>query len=117
MALRLLEFFTYFNWLILPEVIFGTLRRARWRRAYAQRGAGGLVLEAAESVIGMNSFMFAVPLTSHWDGWSIDRLLSRYGIEMWGWGFYDHQMFFHIRREDASAAYDIMLRAGVDLVL
>ena len=114
---RFLEFLTGFNWLILPEVLFAGLRRASWRRAYARQGASGLLVEAVSSVSGAGSHMFSVPLSSHWDGWSIERLLGRYGIEMWGWGFYNHEMFFHVRREDAWDAYDIMLRAGVDLVI
>jgi len=113
---RLLEFLTYFNWLLLPEVLLSGLFHANWRRAYAQ-GAYGLATETAGSLLGTNSYMFSVPLSSHWDGWSIERLLGRYGIEMWGWGFYKHEMFFHVRREDAWDAYDIMLRAGVDLVI
>lgn len=59
--------------------------------------------------------MFAVPLWSRWDGWSIERLLARYGIDVWGWGFYNHEMFFHVRRDDAWDAWDILLRAGVEV--
>ena len=112
-----LEFLTGFNWLILPETLIAGLRRANWRRAYARHGAAGIALETVASLAGTNSHMFAVPLASHWDGWAIERLLGRYGIEIWGIGFYNHRMFFHVRREDAPDAWDIMLRAGVDLVM
>ena len=113
--IRILEFLTAFNWLILPEVLLAGLLHADWRGAYDRRGAAGIVREMAASVVGTNSYLFMVPLSSRWDGRSIRQLLRGYGIEMWGWGFHNHQMFFHVRREDAWNARDIMLYAGVDL--
>lgn len=114
--LRLLESLSHFNWAIFLEATFGTLRRARWQQAYDRQGVAGVALETMRSFAGTNTFMFAVPIDSRWDGYSISRLLAHYGIEIWGWGFYSHKFFFHVRHEDAWDARHIMLQSGVELV-
>jgi hypothetical protein len=114
--LRVIEFLTSFYWLLLPETIFGTLRRANWRRAYAHHGPAGLLIETAESFIGTNTYVFFVPLRGRWDGYSIAKLLRQYGIDMWGWGFWNQELFFHVRRDDAWYAQNILLSAGVELL-
>lgn len=114
--LGFLEFLTGFYWPLLPEAIFQTLRRANWNRAYARNGAPGLLLEAAESVLGTNTCVFFTPIDGEWDGRSIAKLLKQYGIHMWGWGYECHEFFFHVRREDAAWAQQIMHYAGVELL-
>jgi hypothetical protein len=114
--LWMLEFLTSFYWPLLPQAILGTLRRANWRRAYARHGPAGLLLETAESMIGTNTFMFFVPLTGQWDGYTIAKLLRQYGIPMWGWGFWNQELFFHVRRDDVWFAQDVLLSAGVELL-
>lgn len=114
--LGLLEFLTGFDWLLFPETILQTLRRANWHRAYARHGAPGLLLEAAESVLGTNTCVFFTPIDGAWDGRSIAKLLRQYGIHMWGWGYECHEFFFHVRREDAAWAQQIMHYAGVELL-
>lgn len=99
--LGFLEFLTSFYWPLLPETILQTLRRANWNRAYARHGAPGLLLEAAESVLGTNTCVFFTPIDGAWDGRSI-------AISYWkstaftygGWGYECHEFFFHVRRED-----------------
>jgi hypothetical protein len=115
-VLKILEFLTSFYWPLLAETIFGTLRRANWRRAYARHGPAGLLLETAESIVGTNAYIFFVPMTGKWDGYSIAKLLKQYGIDMWGWGFWNRELFFHVRRDDAWQAQDILLSAGVELL-
>lgn len=114
--LRLLEFLTNFYWPLLPETLFGTLRRAKWRRAFARYGPAGLLTETAESIIGTNTYVFFVPLAGQWDGRSIAKLLKQYGIDMWGWGFWDRELFFHVHRDDAWFAQDVLISAGVELL-
>ncbi len=114
--LRLLEVLSSFYLPLLFETIFGTFRRANWRRAYASHGPAGLLLETAESVIGTNTYVFFVPIAGRWDGYSIAKLLKQYDIDMWGWGFWNHELFFHVRRDDAWYAQDILLSAGVELL-
>lgn len=106
---KLLEALTSFYWLFLPETIFGTFRRVR------RRGRGSLLGDAFRSVVGTNTHVFFVPIAGRWDGRSIHRLLRRYNIDMWGWGFHNSQLFFHVHRADADRAYAIMHAAGVDL--
>lgn len=114
--LRVLEFLTGFYWLLLPETIIATLLRANWRRAYSRHGPAGLLLETTESIIGTNTCVFFVPIDGEWDGSSIARLLKQYGIAMWGWGYQNHELFFHVRRQDAWSAQRIMWQSGVDLL-
>lgn len=114
--LAILEFLTSFYWPLLPETLFGTLRRANWRRAIGRYGPAGLLVETAESLIGTNTYVFFVPLYGRWDGRSIAQLLAAYGIDIWGWGFWQHEFFFHVRREDARQAQQIMLAAGIELL-
>lgn len=114
--LGLLEFLTSFYWLLLPEAIFGGLRRANWRRAYGQHGAAGLLLETAETIIGTNTCALFVPANAQWDGASIAELLGQYGIPLWGWAYHNHEFFFHVRREDAWAAQRILWQSGVELL-
>ncbi len=111
-----LEFLTAFYWLLLPETIFGGLRRANWRRAYAQHGAAGLVLETAETLIGTNSCALFVQADGRWDGASIAEILRQHGIHLWGWAFHNDEFYFHVRREDAWAAQRILWQAGVELL-
>lgn len=112
----LFEFFSTFYWPLLPLTLLGTLRRAKWRRAVSRYGPGGLLLETAQSLIGTNTYVFFVPLSGAWDGRSIARLLEQYDIEMWGWGFWDQELFFHVHRDDAHYAQRILHAAGVELL-
>jgi hypothetical protein len=114
--LWILEFLTSFYWLLLPETLWGSMRRANWGRAYSRRGMAGLLLETAESIIGSNTYIFFVPLAGRWDGYSIRKLLRQYGIDIWGWGFSHQELFFHVRRQDAWDAQEIMMGAGVELL-
>ncbi len=114
--LHIVEFLTGFYWPLLFETLFGTFRRARWRRAVARYGPFGLLTETAESIIGTNTYVFFVPLAGQWDGRSIAKLLKQYRIDMWGWGYWNHEFFFHVRRDDAWFAQDVLLSAGVELL-
>ena len=114
--LGFLEFLTSFYWLLLPETIIATLRRANRRRAYGRHRPSGLLLETAESLIGTNTYVFFVPLTGQWDGKTIAKLLRQYDVDMWGWGFWQRELFFHVHRDDAWYAQDILLSAGVELL-
>ena len=75
-----------------------------------------LLTETAESIIGTNTYVFFVPLAGQWDGRSIAKLLKQYRIDMWGWGYWNHEFFFHVRRDDAWFAQDVLLSAGVELL-
>ncbi len=114
--LSFVEFLTGFYWPLIFEALFGTFRRARWRRAINRYGPFGILTETVESVIGTNTYAFFVPLEGQWDGRSIARLLKQFDIEMWGWGFWNHEFFFHVRIDDALFAQDILLSAGVELL-
>lgn len=114
--LHFLEFLTSFYWPLIIETMFGTFRRARWRKAVARYGPLGLLTETVESFIGTNTYVLYVPLAGRWDKRSIAKLLKQYGIDMWGWGYWNHELFFHVRRDDAWLAQDILISAGVELL-
>ncbi len=113
--LRLLEFMTGFYWILIPQFLIENLIRGRWRRAYRAKGYTGLVQESVTSLVGLNSVPFYVPIDGQWSGYAISRLLKRHNIDMWGWGFAFNEMFFHVHRDDAWDAQQILLQAGVEL--
>ena len=110
----LLEFFTSFYWIAIPETIFQTFWNADWRSA-KRRGLHGLLSESIASLLGTNSWPFFVPLNSGWNGADITRLLKRHGIRVWGYGFANGELFFRVRRSQAAWAQYVLLRAGVPL--
>ncbi len=113
--LRFAEFMTSFYWLLLPEFVLGNLRRGRWRTAYDRHGPVGLAGEFAGNLFGVNAVPLYVPIDGAWNGDGIKRLLQSHGIDMWGWGFAFNEMFFHVHRDDAWDAQQILLAAGVEL--
>jgi hypothetical protein len=114
--LRVLEFLTSFYWVLLPETILSTFRRSNWRRAHSDGGVQGIFIESIESLIGTNTYVFFTPIDGKWTGHQIRKLLRKHGIDMWGWGFASQELFFHVRRDDAWKAQEIMIRAGVELL-
>lgn len=114
--LKFLEFLTYFDWLLLPRVIFQTLQHANWKREYRRAGTVGLIQEGARSLIGTNTYVFFVPINGRWDERGIYRLLRNHEVKMWGYGFDRGLLFFHVRAEEAALAQTIMWHAGVELV-
>jgi hypothetical protein len=114
--MRVLEFLTGFYWILLPQYLIGNLLRARWRKAYTDDSYGGLAREGITSFLGFNSIPLYVPMSSRWNGRRISRLLKQHDIPMWGWGYAFDQFYFHVRREDAWLAQDVLLSAGVELI-
>lgn len=114
--LRVLEALTSFYWILIPQFIVENLFRARWRQAYSERGYTGIAREGVISVLGLNSIPLYVPMESYWSGARISRLLKQHDIPMWGWGYAFDQFYFHVRREDAWYAQDVLLAAGVELL-
>jgi hypothetical protein len=114
--LKFLEFLTYLDWLLLPRILIQTFQHANWNREYKRAGTVGIVKEGVRSLLGTNTYVFFVPIKSRWDERSINRLLARYRIPMWGYGFDQGLLFFYVRAEDAAQAQALMLRAGVELV-
>lgn len=113
--LRLLQFLSSFYWLLLPEFVFQNLRRAHWHSALARSGPAGLASEFIGSAIGVNAIPFYAPLDGNFSGRQIEKLLHRHGISVWSWGFAFNEMFFHVHRDDAWDAQQILLAAGVEL--
>lgn len=113
--LKLLQFLTNFYWLLLPEFVFQNLRRVQWQSALDEGGPAGLASELAGGVIGLNAIPFYTKLDGKWSGRQIEKLLNRHGIRAWSWGFAFDEMFFHVHRDDAFDAQQILLAAGVEL--
>ncbi len=100
--MRVIEFSTNFYWPLLPEVIISTYRRRR---------RGGWL----RSLLGVDTAVFFVSLYGPWDGRSVKKLLSRAGIDMWGYSTYDDLFLFHVHRNDAWLTRRILEYFGVDL--
>lgn len=110
MFTKALEALSNLYWPLLPEAIIGDFLRNR------SRGDSSLLEDAVNSVTGANTNTFFVPLDGRWDGRSIQKLLKNNGIPMGSWSTYDGQLFFHVHRDDAPRAHQIMQSAGVDLL-
>lgn len=113
--LKVLEILTGFYWILIPQFLIENLFRARWRQAYARGGYGAVASEGLASLVGLNSVPFYVPMGSNWSGHRISKLLKKYDIPIWGWGYAFDLFYFHVRHEDAWLAQDVLLGAGVDL--
>lgn len=109
------EFFADFYWPYLPQVLAESLWYADWKGAYKRGGIQGLCAETISSFIGTNCYPFFVPINGGWSGRSIQQLLAKKGIKMWGWAFANGVQFFHVKRRQAAWAQYVMLRAGVPL--
>ena len=112
---QLLQFATYFDWLILPRTIAETFAHADWRAARKQ-GVSGIVAEVLRSLIGTNCVPYFVPANSAWGPGESDRLLRAKGVRMWGVGYYGGEMFFRVSRRQANWALYLMRRAGIPLL-
>lgn len=113
---RILVFLTNCYWILIPQYLVENLFRARWREAYVDRGYTGIAREGVTSLFGFNNVPLYVPMQSRWNRRRIAKLLQQYDIPMWGWGYAFDQFYFHVRREDAWRAQDVLLGAGVDLI-
>jgi len=111
----LLEWLSLLNWFALPLTLLQSLWYADWRGSQRQHGALGLPLEAAASLLGANAYPFFVPADSEWSGANLGRLLSRHGVRIWDVGYFNGEMFFRVRKNQAAWAQYVMQRAGVPL--
>lgn len=114
--LKMFELLSNFYWILIPQYLIENLYRARWRKAYAEKGYSGIAQEGVTSLLGFNSVPLYVPMGSYWNGRRINRLLKQCDIPMWGWGTAFDQFYFHVRREDAWLAQDVLISAGVELL-
>lgn len=114
--LSVFKFLSGFYWILIPQYLVENLLRAQWRQAYSDRGYSGVAREGVTSVLGFNSVPLYVPMGSQWNGRRIAGLLRQYNIPLWGWGYAYDQFYFHVRREDAWLAQDVLLNAGVELI-
>lgn len=76
----------------------------------------GVAREGLASFFGLNSVPIDVPISSSWNGRYIAELLKQHDIPMWGWGYAFDEFYFHVRREDAWLAQDVLINAGVELI-
>lgn len=104
------------NILILPANIIGDYRYADWRGAAEANGVLGLAAEALQATAGTNTEPFFVPCDSTWKIQDIQALLLRYGIKLWGVGYWNNELFFRVKGRQAHWAQYVLLRAGVPLL-
>ena len=112
---RALDFLTNFDYLYPLQTILESLWHADWKCAFHRDGVAGLFMETLCSLVGVNSHQFHVPMNRGWSGHSIQRLLAKYGIPMWGWSFANGEMFFRVKSKQAAWAQYVMLNDGVPL--
>ncbi len=104
------------NILILPANIIGDYRYADWQGAAETGGLLGVAAEAFQATIGTNTAPFFVPCDSTWKINDIQALLLRYGIKLWGVGYWNNELFFRVKGRQAHWAQYVLLRAGVPLL-
>jgi hypothetical protein len=95
------------NLLILPATFGGNIRWADSRRGPR---------EFLPALIGLTGEPFFVPVKSGWTEAHVRALLWRYGIRLWGVGYWWGEMYFRVKRRQAHWAQYVMLRAGVPLL-
>lgn len=98
---KLLEFGTYFDWTALPRTVLGSIRRHK--------------SISPKTLLGLNDWPFFVPMNAGWSGRQVTKLLDDAGIDWWGWGVCNGEMFFRVAKSDAPAAQQILLSHGVPL--
>ena len=104
------------NIVILPATVVGTFRYADWKGAYRRSGTLGVIGELAQSAVGTNTMPFFIPVNSEWPIQDVQALLLRYGIELWGVGYWNGEMYFRVKKRQAHWAQYVMLREGVPLL-
>lgn len=104
------------NILILPANIIGNFRYADWQGAAETNGLAGFVAEACQASVGANTEPFFVPCDSEWKINDIQALLLRFGIKLWGVGYWNNELFFRVKGRQAHWAQYVLLRAGVPLL-
>ena len=122
-------FFDPTNLLVLPETIIGNFRYADWPAA-KQSGVFGILSELVKAATGFNTMAFFIPTGSKkdkngleignpggaWDQGSVRALLKRRGVTSWGYGYWNGEMHFRVKKRQADWAQYVMLRAGVPLL-
>ena len=58
---------------------------------------------------------FAISRRGEYSGWDVERFLRDHGIYLWGRGFDSENIYFNVKKEQASYAEYMMLRHGVAL--
>lgn len=104
------------NIFLLPATVLGTFRHADWRGAREESGIAGIATEIAQSAIGANTMAFFIPTNSEWQIQDVEALLARYGVKLWGVGYWNGEMYFRVKKRQAHWAQYVMLREGVPLL-
>ncbi len=95
------------------EGIISTFLNADWAGAFQRDGLVGLLDEFFDCVVGANSPVIRVSRASSWSGRAIEQLLQRHGVKVWDRGFLDEELYFRVKRRQATWAEYLLLRAGV----
>lgn len=103
------------NILVLPANIVGNFRYADWQGAVQAHGPAGVITETLRAAAGANTEPFFVSCDSEWKIGDIQALLLRYGIKLWGVGYWNNELFFRVKGRQAHWAQYVLLRAGVPL--
>jgi hypothetical protein len=104
------------NVIILPATFVGNIRYADWKGAAQRGGVAGVAVEALQAAAGANTKPFFVPTNSGWEVGDIQALLLRYGIKLWGVGYWNNEFYFRVKTRQAHWAQYVLLRAGVPLL-
>jgi hypothetical protein len=94
---------------------FMGFRRADWEQA-RRRGVAGVALEGARSAVQANAPRIEFGRDAGWSGVEVERLLRRYGVEIFDRGFTDRTLWFRVTERQAGWADYLLRRAGVAVV-
>ena len=72
--------------------------------------------ELAREIGGQRSWRFAVSRHCGWSGHQMEKMLKRYGVEIWGRNFDRSQLFFRVRLEQANWAEYLLWRHGIPVL-
>ena len=95
------------------EGVISTFHFADWKGAYQRAGFPGVFQEFFSSLAALNCWTICFERDSGWSGVEIEALLMRHGVQIWGRGFFENQIFFRVKKRQARWAEYLLLRAGV----
>jgi hypothetical protein len=112
----LLDSLAYLDLIDRVDEVVSTFIHADWKGAYKRHGLAGLGGELVASLSQQNTWTFWVPRDAGFSGIEIERLLTRHGVRVWGRGFLDDSLYFHVKKRQARWAEYLLWRAGIPVV-
>ncbi len=108
-VMKIFEFLGNFYWPLLPQHLWGSYRNSL-------RQGHNPFTAAFRCILGMDDYVFFMPLYGGMSGYEVSWLLDSHGIQMFNWSYYHGQQFFYVSKDDAANAHAILVDAGATLL-